>query len=162
MPDAERCEALRTHTRASAYDARRWLVVYAIMLALIVFWPVPVDSGAGGSLRAVTRLIPALTYARIEFGANVVMFVPLGVLLTVIIRRERWLVLPIAVLTTLTIESVQAVALPARTASALDIIANTAGACLGMLAVAVAEHVARRARAARRETLSSSYGRPMP
>ncbi len=124
-------------------SARAWLSAYVIALALIAFWPVPVDSGAGPLLRAVTRLFPLLTYARIEFGANILLFVPLGFLLTLILARDRWLVMPIAFLTTVTIETGQAIALAARTPSVLDIVANTAGACLGIVLAVFAETLAR-------------------
>ena len=132
-------------------SARAWLSAYAVTLALIAFWPVPVDSGAGPLLRAVTRVFPLLTYARIEFGANILLFVPLGFLLTLILARDRWLVMPIAFLTTVTIETGQAIALSARTPSVLDIIANTAGACLGIVLAVFAETLAR-ARAERPTT----------
>lgn len=124
-------------------SARAWLSAYVIALALIAFWPVPVDSGAGPLLRAVTWLFPLLTYARIEFGANILLFVPLGFLLTLILARDRWLVMPIAFLTTVTIETGQAIALAARTPSVLDIVANTAGACLGIVLAVFAETLAR-------------------
>ncbi len=124
-------------------DARAWLVAYGVAVALIGFWPVPVDSGAGPLLRAVTAVFPVATYERIEFGANVVMFVPLGLLLTMLLPQARWLVLPIAFVATVTLESGQAIALSARTPSVLDIIANTAGACLGMLVAAFIELLAR-------------------
>ena len=124
--------------------ARVLLTVYAITLTLIALWPVPVDSGAGGFLRAVARVLPALTYSRIEFAANILLFVPLGVLLMLIVRR-RYLILPTAIVVTVSIESVQGLLLDQRTPSVLDIIANTAGACFGMLVVSVA--AARRARA---------------
>lgn len=118
----------------------RWiLAAYVVVLTLIAFWPVPVDSGAGGLLKAITRVFPILTYARIEFGANILMFVPLGVLLALILSRSRYLVLPIAILVTATIEGVQAIALDRRTPSVLDIVANTVGACLGLLIVALIE-----------------------
>jgi VanZ family protein len=118
--------------------ARVVLTVYGISLALIALWPVPVDSGAGGLLRRVTRVLPALTYARIEFSANILLFVPLGVLLMLILRR-RYLILPIAIATTVAIECSQGLLLDKRTPSLLDIIANTAGACVGMLIVAAVE-----------------------
>lgn len=127
----------------SVRSPRAWLSAYVIALALIAFWPVPVDSGAGPLLRAVTRVFPLLTYARIEFGANILLFVPLGFLLTLILARDRWLVMPIAFLTTVTIETGQAIALSARTPSVLDIIANTAGACLGIVLAVFAEALAR-------------------
>lgn len=106
---------------------------------MIALWPVPVDSGAAPLVRAITKAFPVLSYDRIEFGANVLLFVPLGLLLSFIMRRERWLVLPIAFVATVTIESTQAVLLSARTPSVLDIIANTAGACVGMMIAGVAE-----------------------
>lgn len=124
-------------------SSRAWLSAYVIVLALIAFWPVPVDSGAGPLLRAVTRIFPLLTYSRIEFGANILLFVPLGFLLTFILARERWLVMPIAFLTTVTIETGQAIALAARTPSVLDIVANTAGACLGIVLAVFAETLSR-------------------
>ncbi|GAA1954063.1 VanZ family protein [Microbacterium aquimaris] len=123
----------RPHVRRVA---GRVLAGYLFTLTLIAFWPSPVDSGAGPLINVITRIIPVLTYARIEFGANILLFVPLGVLLTLILR-DRALVLPIAIVLTLGIESVQGVLLDRRTPSELDIIANTAGACIGLLGVAV-------------------------
>gem|GEM_PF-664940 len=119
-------------------NPRTWLALYAVALTLIAFWPVPVDRDAGPMLSFIERLIPVLTYPRIEFLANIALFVPFGLLLTLILTR-RWLVLPIAILATVTIECLQAVALSARTPSVLDIIANTAGACLGMLLIVAIE-----------------------
>ena len=124
--------------RSTRSIARIVLTAYAIILTLIALWPVPVDSGAGGLLRRVTRVVPALTYARIEFSANILLFVPLGVLLMLILRR-RYLILPIAIATTVAIECAQGLLLDKRTPSMLDIIANTAGACVGMLIVAAVE-----------------------
>ena len=140
--------------------ARVVLTVYGISLALIALWPIPVDSGAGGLLRRVTRVLPALTYARIEFSANILLFVPLGVLLMLILRR-RYLILPIAIVTTVAIECSQGLLLDKRTPSLLDIIANTAGACVGMVIVAAVESwrgrdVRERMPAARRPEASSA------
>ena len=118
--------------------ARVVLTLYGISLAMIALWPVPVDQGAAGFLRRVGRVLPMLTYPRIEFSANILLFVPLGVLLMLILRR-RYLILPIAIAVTVAIECSQGLLLDKRTPSVLDIIANTAGACLGMLIVAAAE-----------------------
>lgn len=136
------------HTGLAAVvrNPRTWLFVYAGTLAAIAFWPVPVDSGAGALLRLITRVAPVLTYARIEFGANVLLFVPLGLLLSLILPGRRWRVLPIALAVTVTIECVQALLLGARTASVLDIVANTAGAAIGMTAAAFIHARRRRTR----------------
>ncbi len=124
-----------------------WIVVYGVALALIAFWPQHVDSGAGPFLRWVTTHFPLLTYQRIEFGSNVLLFVPLGVGLTLLLPRLRYLVMPIALLTTVTIESVQALFLGGRTASVLDVIANLTGAALGQVGLLVVQEVIRRRRA---------------
>lgn len=144
--------------RSTRSVARVVLTVYGISLALIALWPVPVDSGASGFLRGVTRVLPALTYARIEFTANILLFVPLGVLLMLILRR-RYLILPIAIVTTVAIECSQGLLLDKRTPSLLDIIANTAGACVGMLIVAAVESWRGRAE---RERMPVAGRREMP
>ena len=134
-----RADTAPLHPR-SRVVARAALIAYAIILAMIALWPVPVDSGAGDFLRAVHQVFPALTYERIEFSANILLFVPLGVLLMLILRR-RYLILPIALVVTAGIESAQALLLDRRTPSMTDIIANTTGACIGMLIIAVVETV---------------------
>lgn len=113
------------------------LAVYGVLLAAIAFWPTPVDAGAGGLLSQLTHAVPLLTYPRLEFGANILLFLPLGALLALILRRARWLAVPLAVAVTVTVESVQAVALAQRTPSFLDIVANTVGAGLGLMLVVV-------------------------
>jgi VanZ family protein len=131
--------ALGEPVRRVVRDPRVLLTVYAVALVLIAVWPVPVDQGADRLLAFIERHLPLVTYARVEFGANILLFVPLGVLLPLILHRSRYLVLPVAFLVTVSIESVQALLLAQRTPSVLDIVANTAGACLGMVIVAVVQ-----------------------
>ena len=119
-------------------DPRVWLAVYAAVLAAIAYWPVPVDRDAGPLIRLLVRVLPGLTYEAIEFGANVLLFVPLGVLLAMILRR-RWLGLPIAFGVTLAIELGQALLLTERTPALSDAIANLLGAAIGMLGVIAVE-----------------------
>jgi VanZ family protein len=121
-----------------------WLLVYAVALVLIAFWPEHVDKGAGAFLKRVTDLFPILTYRRIEFGANILLFVPLGILLAILLSQRRYLIMPAGFLISLTIESGQGIFLADRTASVSDLISNTAGACLGLLAVEIAEALRRR------------------
>ncbi|WP_424936245.1 MULTISPECIES: VanZ family protein [Bacteria] len=117
-----------------------WLTVYLIGLGLIAFWPQHVDSNISPSfLGRVIKLIPLMTYERLEFGANIVLFIPLGVLLALLLVRQRSLVLPIAFLASFTIECVQGLLLPGRTPSVNDILANTAGACIGLVLIALVE-----------------------
>lgn len=136
-----------TPFRGLASSPRVWLFVYAVVLAAIAFWPVPVDSGSGPLLMRITRLLPLLTYDRIEFTANIFLFVPFGALLTLLITRDRWLIVPIVFLTTVTIEWTQDALLPARTASVFDVVANVAGACAGILLVAGYERMRERRQA---------------
>lgn len=124
--------------RHAVRSPRILLTAYVVVLTLIAVWPVPVDSGAGGFLRLVSRVIPVLTYARIEFGANILLFVPLGILLALILR-QRYLIVPIALVATVAIESFQALLLDKRTPSVMDIIANLTGAAIGLLIVVSVE-----------------------
>ena len=116
-----------------------WVAVYGVVLALIAFWPQPVDSGAGRFLRWVTDVFPLATYARIEFGSNILLFVPFGVGLALLLKQLRYLILPLAILASLTIESGQGILIAARTPSVLDIVANVSGACLGLVGVVAYE-----------------------
>ena len=58
-------------------------------------------------------------------------------LLPLILRRSPELVLPIALVATVTIECGQALLLSHRVPSVLDIVANVTGASIGMLVLAL-------------------------
>jgi len=120
------------------------LAAYLVALALVGFWPTPVDRGISGITWAVIRGAHTLgaswvSYAHVEALANVLWFVPLGALLALALPRGRrgW-ALPIAVAASGLIELGQAVLLPARTSSLLDVLANSLGAALGVAAVLLA------------------------
>lgn len=119
-------------------EPRVLLGIYVIALTLIALWPTPVDAGARPLLRGLSRFVPMLTYARIEFAANILLFIPLGVLLAMILR-QRYAIVPIAFVATVTIESIQALMIDKRVPSVMDIIANLAGACIGLLIVVAVE-----------------------
>ena len=110
-----------------------------MLLALIAFWPTPVDRGASDFIDAITRAVPWLTYDLIETVANVALFVPFGVLLALVLPLHRGLVVPIALATTLIIESGQALILSERTPSLRDIVANVLGATIGLAIVHLRE-----------------------
>lgn len=152
MSDARSLEPTTLSTAAVATAGRqraqgrgiRLLLIYGAMLALIAFWPVPVDRGAAGLLRTITRTVPWLTYGVIETTANVLLFVPLGMLLALALPLHRGLVVPIALATTLVIESGQALLLTQRTPSLRDIVANVIGAMVGLAVVHVVQWRSRR------------------
>ncbi|SDG72002.1 VanZ family protein [Microbacterium sp. 77mftsu3.1] len=132
------------HRRASTTAPVLVLAGYVLVLAVIAFWPTPVDAGVAPVIDALSRRLPAITRPRVEFAANVALFVPFGVLLPLILRGAKELVLPIALVATVTIECTQALVLQARVPSVLDIVANVTGASVGMLGLAVWQRVRRR------------------
>lgn len=115
-----------------------WILIgaYGITLACLALWPTPVDASLRPLLASVTREVPWLTYARMEFAANVLLFVPFGFLFTLLLRRAHYVVLPAAVVVTVAMESWQSL-VDERTSSILDIVANMTGACLGILLAAL-------------------------
>jgi uncharacterized protein YacL len=105
---------------------------YLLGLAVLLLWPEHVDRGASGFFRRLAEWIPWATHARIELAANVVVFIPFGLLLALLLTGRRYLVLPLALLATTAVETIQAV-LPDRTPSLQDILANVIGACVGLV-----------------------------
>jgi len=72
-----------------------------------------------------------VTEPRLELAANVVMFVPLGLLGVPLVGRSRWWwVIVAGVLLTCFIETAQ-LGIPGRVTDVRDIVANSCGAALG-------------------------------
>lgn len=115
------------------------LVIFVIIVAVITLWPGPPAPDGQNWLReylrhAHQRGFPQwITLGRIEFGSNVLMFVPLGLFGALSLPRNRWLIVPAAALTAIGIETIQTMALPLRYATTKDVIANTFGALTGYL-----------------------------
>lgn len=114
------------------------LAIYLLALAFIVLWPTPVDQSSGHYLKSVLewlhdRGIPSwFNYAVVEWLSNVVMFLPFGFLVAQYFKNRRIAKTFIAGFALSTaIESVQLLFFEQRTASILDIAANTLGALLG-------------------------------
>ncbi len=102
--------------------------------------PVPLDQGYSSS---IDRLLGVLHrngvptwfgYNRLEFSANILMFIPLGFLLALLVPRKAWW-LAILACGALSggIEYTQSVFLTARFATVLDVVANTSGAVIGVV-----------------------------
>lgn len=110
---------------------------YVLALMLIAFWPTPVDRPASGTLTQVIGWLhqhgmPAfIGYNKIEFAANIVLFLPLG-FIAAGWAKKWWHPLAAGFAASCLIELGQAFMLPQRFASVLDIVANTAGAALGV------------------------------
>jgi len=113
-------------------------VLYVVVLALIAFWPTPVDRDASGTITAVLSRLHAhgvprwVNYPLVEFSANIALFVPVGLLGVLLLGRGRWWMAVLAgFAASCAIELGQFVFLPARYATVVDVIANTSGAAGG-------------------------------
>ena len=94
-----------------------------------------------------------ITYALLEFWANVAMFVPVGLFFLLLLGRRRWwLAIALGVLLTCGIEFAQ-LWLPDRVSDPRDILANSVGAFVGVVAALIVTWPAavRRARERRLE-----------
>ena len=121
---------------------RRWapwlMMIYLVALAFIAFWPVPVDRGAYDALLAVIDWLQVhgapgwLRYSLVEFVANIVLFVPVGLFVMIMAgRRGWWLAVLAGFAASCTIELGQLIFLPDRFATLADVLANTVGAAVG-------------------------------
>lgn len=126
------------------------LLAYTVVVLVITLWPSPPDPGASPVLQRVldwaheAGLPAAVDVAALEVGANVVMFVPLGLLLASGRVRHPWHAATIGLALSAAIETTQTL-IPGRYPTMQDVVANTVGAALGAAAV-----VAHRAWHARR------------
>jgi len=116
------------------------VLAYGSVVLLATMWPTPLDRGFESS---VSRLLDVLHrngvpewfgYNKLEFSANVAMFIPLGFLVSMLLpARVWWLALVICPGVSIAIELTQAFALSARFATAVDVIANSTGGLIGTL-----------------------------
>lgn len=76
----------------------------------------------------------SLDFSRLEVLANIVVFIPVGILAFVLLPRRVWMLsLLVGPLLSLAIEAAQRIALPHRTATLTDVIANSSGATAGVV-----------------------------
>ncbi len=124
----------RPHVRFAAILAAAYLVA----LVLVAFWATPVDRALAPELsRALAWLhangLPSIIgYNAVEFGANIVLFIPLGAMAGALARGSWWPPLAAGLAVSCLIELGQALLRPERVPSVLDIVANTFGAALGV------------------------------
>lgn len=133
--------------------------VYLGFVAWVTLGPQPIGDGNTWIFRALRvfaryDLTSWLNYQRLEFLANVGMFIPIGMFFLLLFGRRLWVVSVLAgVALTCTIEFVQKF-LPDRVSDISDIIANSSGTLIGVLfALAVTEGKARQLRRERRARL---------
>jgi glycopeptide antibiotics resistance protein len=117
-----------------------FLAVYTAAGLLITLSPQPVDRPYDRALAHLLQTLHAhnmpafINYNFVESGSNVVLFLPLGLIVTLLLASKFWWLAPATGLIASTvIELAQLIFLPYRSASPGDVIANTAGAIIGTL-----------------------------
>jgi glycopeptide antibiotics resistance protein len=119
-------------------------MAYASIVLAATLSPTPLDQGYEG---AIDKLLAVLHrngvpewfgYHKLEFSANVVMFIPLGLLITLLLPTKVWaLALIICPALSGAIELTQGALLSQRFASWGDITSNSIGAIIGILVAVI-------------------------
>lgn len=116
---------------------------YLAVVAWVTLGPQPLDAQGSALLYRLIEefsqhsLTSWLTYSRVEFLANIVMFIPIGIFFVLLMGRKWWFAAIFAGIgLTFTIEFVQ-LFLPSRVPDVRDLISNTLGACAGVLVALV-------------------------
>lgn len=111
------------------------LAVYLVAVGVVTLRPAPEDDETLGVVRRVIAWLAQtglpVTFDGVEAVANVVMFVPFGVLVTLLLRRPWWVVVLLGAATSGLIETVQRW-LPTRYPTVQDLVMNTLGAAVGV------------------------------
>jgi len=120
------------------------LLICISVVLLVTMSPTPINLGQEGAIRKLLSVLHSngvpewFGYSKLEFTANIVMFVPLGLTIGLVLPgRGLWTALLIVPAISAAIELAQALLLSQRTATIQDVIANTIGGWLGLL-IAVA------------------------
>ncbi|MGO4689433.1 VanZ family protein [Glaciibacter sp. 2TAF33] len=114
-------------------------LAYLAFVGWVTLGPQPFDNSNNGWLLRALAFFSRhdatdwVTYGRVEFIANIGMFVPIGAFLVLLFgRRLWWLAIVIGIMLTCSIEFAQ-LFLPTRYPDVRDLVANTAGAAIGVL-----------------------------
>lgn len=119
-------------------------IVLLLICLAVVLWvtlsPTPINMGREDDIRRLLTMlhdngVPEwFGYSKLEFTANIAMFIPLGLLVGLALPwRGVWLGLLIAPMISAAVEVAQAGLLAQRTASVLDVVANSLGGWIGVL-----------------------------
>jgi len=115
-------------------------IPFLVGLALLTLTPARVEETMPNlldlTLSAAHRLgWESLDFTRLEIIANVLVFVPVGILAFLLVPRRLWLLAVIlGPALSLSIEIAQRLVLPHRSATVTDVIANSGGALIGVFA----------------------------
>jgi glycopeptide antibiotics resistance protein len=138
-------------SRLRPFLATIGLVVCVVIIAMATMWPTPLDRGFESSITRVLEIlhrngVPTwYGYSKLEFSANIAMFVPLGFLVALLLSdRFWWLALIICPAVSVAIELTQLTLLAARFATVADVIANSAGALVGVICAVLLRYIVHR------------------
>lgn len=125
-------------SRARTVGAAIGLAICITVVLFATMWPTPLDQGYSESINRVLDVlhrngIPEwFGYDKLEFSANVLMFLPIGFLIALLLPAQVWwLAFLICPILSGSIELTQANFLSARFATITDVIANSIGATIG-------------------------------
>lgn len=120
------------------------LAVYLLAVGVVTLRPAPEDDETLGAARRVIAWLAQtglpVTFEGVEAVANVVMFVPFGVLVALLLRRPWWVVVLLGAATSGLIETVQRW-LPTRYPTVQDLVMNTLGTAVGVAVVVLVVRV---------------------
>lgn len=132
-----------SRTSQTTHLSRILLIPYAIAVLLIVWLPASEAGKVTGIVAMFAHLVAGwgvpfeAAYTAFEFAANIALFAPLGVLLALGWRRiPGWVLIAVGCGSSIVIELVQ-LAIPSRYATVSDVVANTLGTAVGVVAVRV-------------------------
>ena len=129
--------------------AREWIASLALLGCILIvlfatMWPTPLDRDYAATIQKFIVMlhrngIPEwYGYNKLEFSANMLMFVPLGFLLAMLLPAKTWwLALVVCPALSVGIELTQATFLSERFATVSDVIANSIGALVGVFCALV-------------------------
>jgi glycopeptide antibiotics resistance protein len=111
--------------------------LYVAALVRVTLWPrLGLEEGfdlVRTSLAWLSSHGVGLTYGATELLANIALFVPFGLLVSLLLpRRPAWVVVCLGLATSIVIELAQLAFLPERVSDVRDVVANTLGTAAGV------------------------------
>ena len=144
MYDYETVSPRPPKSRTREWLAFLALLSYAAIVVAATLSPTPLDQGYQGAIDKVLAVLHRngvpewFGYGKLEFSANIVMFIPLGFLITLLLpTKVWWLALVICPALSGAIELTQGALLSERFASWGDVASNSIGAIVGIFIAVV-------------------------